>query len=86
MVVVLLIVGACLELGGLALVGWDVLDARRQVKNRSSLKWLDEHAKQQGLQATMAEVAAGNVGRRFLGAALFAAGVLVQTVANIAAL
>jgi hypothetical protein len=90
---VLLVVGAALELVGIALVAWDVRDARRKVKDMSSPDWLWKQQQQEpeplgsrSLFALMAQVAAGNVLRRSIGVALFACGAIVQTIANVAAL
>ena len=86
---VLLIVGVTLELAGIALVAWDVRDAHRTLKDMSRPDWGYEQTqekKQRSLQALMAEVAAGNVLRRAIGVGLFAVGLIVQTIANIASL
>lgn len=120
----LLVLGAALELVGLALVAWDVWDAwqqRRALARRDQLVQVPfvEHeralggAKESGaaapappvvlgpqldqvqrdvfdleqrLKAVIGVAAAGKVRRRALGAALFACGLIVQTVANFAAL
>ena len=93
---VLLFVGATLELVGITLVAWDVYDARRTLKDMSRPDWLWEQQKKRQQQppplgsdslfALMARVAAGSVLRRAIGVALIACGVIVQTIANVAAL
>jgi len=88
-IAVLLVVGAALELAGIALVGWDVLDANRTFKDMSQPDWLDrqpEASRSRSLQALMADVATGNIWRRALGVGLFASGLVLQTAANVAAL
>jgi hypothetical protein len=88
-IAVLLVVGAALEFSGIALVGWDVLEANRTFKDMARPDWLDrqsEESRWRSLQALMAEVAAGNIWRRALGVGLFASGLLMQTFANVAAL
>ena len=84
MIAVLLGLGAALELGGIALVGWDVYDARRTLRNLSNREWLAEHGQIPDLIGLA--VAAGSIRRRAVGVGLFASGLIVQTVANIAAL
>jgi hypothetical protein len=39
MIGVLLVLGAALELAGIALVGWDVWDARRTLREMSDPNW-----------------------------------------------
>jgi hypothetical protein len=87
-ITVLLISGAALELVGIALVAWDVLEARRTVRAMSDPQWgyREQAQRPRSLPALMAEVAAGNIKRRGLGVGLFACGLLVQTAANVAAL
>jgi hypothetical protein len=86
---VLLVSGAALELGGIALVGWDVWDAGRTLKDMSTPGWQErqpEESRSLSLFGLMAFVAAGHMRRRAIGVALFACGVIVQTVANVDAL
>jgi hypothetical protein len=83
---VLLVFGAVLELAGIAFVAWDVRDARRTLREMSDPEWGYDRQPAPSLQVQMAEVAAGNIGRRAIGIALFALGLIVQTVANVAAL
>jgi hypothetical protein len=85
----LLISGALLELAGIALVGWDVWDARRTLVEMSDPRWLPEQPDESlahSLFAVMAGVAAGNTRRRAAGVALFACGLSMQTAANVGAL
>jgi hypothetical protein len=85
----LLVSGAALELAGIALVGWDVWDARRTLREMSDPRWLPQQPEESlshSLFAVMAGVAAGKTWRRAAGVALFACGLIVQTVANVAAL
>ncbi len=82
--------GGLLELFGLALVAWDVIDASRlvgqmtpaKVKELPGRKMPNPHTQ---AQAT-ATVVAGNVRRRKAGVLLFALGVIVQTAGNIIAI
>jgi hypothetical protein len=83
---VLLVFGAVLELAGIAFVAWDVLDARRTLREMSDPEWGYGRQPTPSLQEQMAEVAAGNIRRRAVGIALFAVGLIVQTVANVVAL
>jgi hypothetical protein len=90
MTAALLVVGAVLELAGIALVGVDVLDSRRTLKKMSSPNWLSEEQqpgrRSRSLFELMAAVAAGNLWRRAGGVALFACGLVFQTAGNLAAL
>jgi len=84
----LYVVGGVLELGGVALIGWDVYDANRQLRTMSKPGWIHtqprfEERETGGLFELMAKVAAGNIWRRAAGVAFFAAGVIVQTAANL---
>jgi hypothetical protein len=86
---VLLVLGAALELAGIALVGWDVWDARRTLREMSEPDWhwrQPEESRSRSLFALMADVAAGKTWRRAAGVGLFACGLILQTVANVAAL
>jgi hypothetical protein len=85
-IVVLFVAGVVLELAGLALVAWDVWDARRTLTEMSSPTWTYEHPGQGSLFQIMASVAAGNIWRRAVGVGLIAGGLVVQTIANVAAL
>jgi hypothetical protein len=82
--------GAALELLGLSLVAWDVRDAARKVKEMSQPDWHwtlpEEERIGVSLFELMARVSAGNLRRRAAGVALIAVGLIVQTVANVAAL
>ena len=86
MIVALFVIGAALELVGIALVGWDVLDARRTVNDMSKSDWLRGQEENRSLFELMAIVAAGNIGRRVLGVGFFTSGLVAQTIANITAL
>jgi hypothetical protein len=86
---VLLVSGAALELAGIALVGWDVWHARRRLTEMSDPRWLPQQPEESlshSLFAVMADVAADKTWRRAAGVGLFASGLVVQTVANVAAL
>jgi hypothetical protein len=88
-IAVLFVAGAAFELAGIALVGWDVRDAARTVKDMSRSDWgydQPEDQRSRSLFAVMADVAAGNLRRRAVGVGLIACGLIVQTVANVAAL
>jgi hypothetical protein len=89
-IAVLYVSGALVELAGIALVGWDVRDANRTLKDMSKPEWLyeqpEEQRRSQSLFGLMAVVAAGNIRRRAIGVGLIACGLIVQTVANVAAL
>jgi hypothetical protein len=79
----LLIFGAALELAGIALVGWDVWDSRRTLREMSDPRWLPQQPQESlshSLFAVMAGVAAGKTWRRATGVGLFACGLIVQTV------
>jgi hypothetical protein len=84
----LLIVGAALELAGVTLVGLDVREASRAVREMSKPDWLwdNPEARSRSLFAQMALVAAGNTTRRAIGVGLFICGLVAQTAANMAAL
>lgn len=84
----MLVAGALLELAGITLVGVDVREASRTFKDMSRPDWLwdNPEARSRSLFAQMALVAAGDTRRRATGVGLFAGGLIVQTVANIAAL
>jgi hypothetical protein len=75
--------GAALELLGLGLVAWDVRESGRTLREMSEPDWRGE---QGSLFKLMARVSAGNLRRRAAGVALIACGLVVQTVANVAAL
>jgi hypothetical protein len=89
-ILALYIIGALLELGGVALVGWDVLDSRRKLRDMSEPDWGHRQAAEgqqvRSLFELMAEVTAGNICRRAIGVTLFTLGVFVQTAANITSL
>jgi hypothetical protein len=85
------VAGGLLELGGLYLVGRDVLDAH--IKNATPLtpaevkKSLGGKMWNKYTAAVATNAAAGgNIRRRAWGVGLFAAGIIVQTVGNILAL
>jgi hypothetical protein len=89
--------GGLLELIGLSLVAWDVLDAYlgvssyvpKSMKERLRGKMWNRHTEAAATAEEDAEVraiAAGNIPRRAFGVLVFAVGVVVQTAANIVAL
>jgi hypothetical protein len=84
--IALYLVGAALELTGIALVGFDVRESGRQRADMARPEWPLEQPQDRSLFEWMAMVAAGNVRRRAFGVLLFAVGVAVQTAGNIAAL
>jgi hypothetical protein len=85
---VLYVVGALLELAGIALLAWDVFDAGHRLKEMSQPDWRSANPSEKNLSlfALMAKVAAGNITRRAVGVGFFAAGLIVQTIANVASL
>jgi hypothetical protein len=91
-VVLLYIVGAALELAGLFVLARDVFDSARQIRSiQDDPTWENTNLPQPkrqmgGLIELIAVMAAGNLRRRAMGVAFFAAGVIVQTVANLVAL
>jgi hypothetical protein len=83
------IAGAAIELAGLGLVAWDVLEASRTLREMSDPLYprkLLERRETRTLFEMMAATAAGNLWRRGTGVALIACGLIVQTVANVWAL
>jgi hypothetical protein len=87
-IAVLYVVGGAIELAGIALVAWDVLESQRKVREMSDPGWHSQPGPEHegSLFSLMALVAAGNVRRRAFGVGLFAAGLIVQTVGNLASL
>lgn len=89
-ILALYITGGALELGGIAVVGWDVFESSRRLRKMSQPNWGLQQAQQgqqvRSLFALIAEVTAGNVTRRAIGVALLAVGLVVQTTGNIASL
>jgi hypothetical protein len=91
------VIGGLLELLGLLLVGWDVLDSYlgltryvpQTVKERFDGKMWNRYIEAEANERVAAEAraaAAGNIKRRALGVLVFAVGVIVQTAGNIASL
>jgi hypothetical protein len=82
--------GAALELLGLGLVAWDVRESGRTLREMSSPDWVWKQPAEEragvSLFELMARASAGNLRRRAAGVALIAGGLVVQTVANVAAL
>jgi hypothetical protein len=85
----LFILGGLLELAGFGLVTWDLVDdwLKRNAlpselpTRRSGLMW-NRYTSAEEIDAR----AGGNLGHRALGVVLFVAGLVVQTIANVAAL
>jgi len=89
-ILTLYIIGGMLELAGIALVGWDVFESSRRLREMSQPDWAwqqpESRRRETTLFALIAEVTAGNVPRRALGVALLILGLVAQTTGNIAAL
>ena len=86
-----LILGALIELFGLALVAWDVRDSMKQIKGiQDDPHWEEKQPapkRQRGaLIELIATMAAGNLKRRAAGIVVFGIGLVIQTGANLAAL
>jgi len=84
------VAGAAIELLGIGLVAWDVYDSSRTLREMSDRDWGWKQAEKGeyvgSLFELIARVSAGNLPRRATGVALIAFGLVVQTVANVAAL